>query len=97
LKEAVEAVRAHYGDLVDSIVLFGSRARGDHGPESDYDIAVFLKTLDRRCHEKDALFDIKRRLLEKTDESVTFVPLSRTDRRGTELRQYDIDHEAVLL
>lgn len=36
-------IRAHYGDAVDRIVLFGSRARGDADAESDYDIAVFLK------------------------------------------------------
>nr|WP_294548483.1 nucleotidyltransferase domain-containing protein [uncultured Rhodopila sp.] len=36
-------VDAVYGDGVDRVVLFGSRARGDWRPDSDYDIAVFLK------------------------------------------------------
>ena len=97
IRAAVDAVRAHYGDRVEAIVLFGSRARGDHGPESDYDVAVFLRDLDRRRREKDALFDIKWRLLEETGKSVNFVPLSHIDRSGTQLLQYDIDHEGVQL
>jgi uncharacterized protein len=38
----VAAVRAHYGERVKDIVLFGSRARGDHKPDSDADVAVIL-------------------------------------------------------
>src|SRR3712207_7722889 len=34
-----------YGDRLERVVLFGSRARGDAGEASDYDIAVFLKDL----------------------------------------------------
>lgn len=34
-----------YGDRVERVVLFGSRARGDAHPDSDYDIAVFLKNI----------------------------------------------------
>jgi uncharacterized protein len=41
------AVTARYGDRVERIVLFGSRARGDQRPDSDYDIAVFLNDLLR--------------------------------------------------
>ncbi len=40
-----DALRAMYGDNIDRIVLFGSRARGDAREDSDYDVAVFLKTL----------------------------------------------------
>lgn len=37
------AIDAAYGDRVERVVLFGSRARGDHRADSDYDVAVFLK------------------------------------------------------
>lgn len=30
-----------YGDTIERVVLFGSRARGDFHAESDYDVAVF--------------------------------------------------------
>lgn len=33
----------HYGDRISRLVLFGSRARGDSSPDSDYDILVVLK------------------------------------------------------
>ena len=32
-----------YGDRLERAVLFGSRARGDSRPDSDYDIAVFIR------------------------------------------------------
>jgi len=37
------ALAEHYGERLDSVILFGSRACGDAGGDSDYDIAVFLK------------------------------------------------------
>ena len=33
-----------YGDRLERVVLFGSRARGDARVNSDYDVAVFLKS-----------------------------------------------------
>ena len=38
-----------YGDRIERVVLYGSRARGDAREDSDYDVAVFLHDLtDRR-------------------------------------------------
>ena len=37
-----------YGDRIERVVLFGSRARGDAREDSDYDVAVFLKRLADR-------------------------------------------------
>ncbi len=36
-----------YGDRLERVVLFGSRARGEFRPDSDYDIAVFIHDPDR--------------------------------------------------
>ena len=33
----------HYGTRLERLILFGSRARGDAGPESDWDVAVVLR------------------------------------------------------
>ena len=49
------ALDGMYGDRLDRVVLFGSRARGDARPESDYDVAVFLKDLPDRWQELDRL------------------------------------------
>lgn len=52
------AVFGLYGKRVERIVLFGSRARGEARPDSDYDIAVFLRDLPDRGREMDRLAEI---------------------------------------
>ncbi|MBI5012058.1 MAG: nucleotidyltransferase domain-containing protein, partial [Methylocystis sp.] len=37
------ALARTYGERLERAVLFGSRARGDARPDSDYDVAVFLR------------------------------------------------------
>lgn len=55
-----------YGALIDRVVLFGSRARGEERPDSDYDIAVFLKSLPDRWTELDRLADLRVSFLDET-------------------------------
>jgi predicted nucleotidyltransferase len=43
LSRCPAALDALYGDRLERVVLYGSRARGDERPDSDYDIAVFIK------------------------------------------------------
>ncbi len=40
------ALAEMYGDRLERVVLFGSRARGDAKPDSDYDVAVFLNGMN---------------------------------------------------
>jgi uncharacterized protein len=42
LRAFARSVEAAYGERLLGLYLFGSRARGDHSPESDADIAVVL-------------------------------------------------------
>ncbi|HEX2257586.1 MAG TPA: nucleotidyltransferase domain-containing protein [Afifellaceae bacterium] len=46
LKRFAADLRRHYGDRLKGLYLFGSRARGDHEPFSDADVAVVLADED---------------------------------------------------
>jgi predicted nucleotidyltransferase len=55
LAEFRAALSEMYGDRLERVVLYGSRARGDAGADSDYDVAVFLKDLSDRWTEADRI------------------------------------------
>jgi|SRR5579863_9874350 len=55
-----KALDAMYGNRIERVVLFGSRARGDAHPGSDYDLAVFLRDMEDRGTEMDRLADLRR-------------------------------------
>ena len=55
-----------YGDRIERVVLFGSRARGDAHETSDYDIAVFLKDLTDRWREFHRVADLRTESLADT-------------------------------
>jgi predicted nucleotidyltransferase len=63
-----------YGARLERAVLYGSRARGDAGPDSDYDIAVFLRDMPDRWEEMKRLADISTALLEETGEFIHAMP-----------------------
>jgi predicted nucleotidyltransferase len=55
-----------YGDKIDRVILFGSRARGDANDESDYDVAVFLKNIADHASERLRLADLRVRFIDDT-------------------------------
>ena len=67
LKRLRCALNELYGDRIERVVLFGSRARGDANEESDYDVAVFLNDLTDRWRELDRLTDLRADFLEDAD------------------------------
>ena len=56
----VKAALVHaYGDRLAALYVFGSRARGDHRPDSDLDLAVILRNAPSSlAHAADALLDV---------------------------------------
>ena len=73
LKEMCIKLSETYGATLDSIVLYGSYARGEETPESDVDIAVILKVGNtEEMHDKmvDIVVDYEsaiKKLLEKNE------------------------------
>jgi hypothetical protein len=51
-------VAAYFHDRLSAITLFGSRARGDAQPGSDYDVAVFLKNARNLRQDGQILSDL---------------------------------------
>ena len=47
-----------YGDRIERVVLYGSRARSDGHDESDYDVAIFLNGFHDRWQEMDRIVPV---------------------------------------
>ncbi len=85
-----------YGTRLERVVLFGSRARGDARPDSDYDVAVFLKDLHAFGKEAGAIATIEADILSDTGAVINAMPLqagSHCNRTGLmqELRRDGLD------
>ena len=63
-----------YGERLERVVLYGSRARGDAGAESDYDVAVFLKDLSDRWAEADRIAVAVTNILNETGVVIHAMP-----------------------
>ncbi len=63
-----------YGARLERVVLYGSRARGDARPDSDYDVAVFLLDMPDRALELDRLADLATDILYDAGVVVHAVP-----------------------
>ena len=68
------AVTEIYGDRVERVVLFGSRARGDAKPDSDYDVAVFLRDMSEWGQEIARLAEVETDILYDTGALIKAMP-----------------------
>ena len=95
LKRFRSALAEIYGDRIDQIVLFGSRARGDATPESDYDVAVFLKALPDRWSELDRMADLRVRFLDETGAFFDAKPYASASYREGSPLMHEIRHDGL--
>jgi predicted nucleotidyltransferase len=68
------ALNAAFGDRIERVILYGSRARSDARSDSDYDVAVFLRGFVDRWPEVDRLVVIETDLLDDTGAFVHAMP-----------------------
>ncbi len=68
------ALAKAYGNRIERVVLYGSRADGHAGPDSDYDIAIFLRPEFDLGRELFKLADLSIALLEETGELIHAMP-----------------------
>ena len=69
-----QALGRLYGNRLERVVLYGSRARGDARPDSDYNVAVFLRDMDDRGEELWRLADLSSSLVDETGDVVHAMP-----------------------
>ncbi len=79
LRRFRRAVGEIYGDRLQRVVLFGSRARGDARPESDYDVAVFLRDMGDLWDELRPLGVITTDILIDTGAVISAKPFRASD------------------
>ena len=68
------ALHAAYGEGLERVVLFGSRARGDARPDSDFDVAVFLKDFEGFGREAARIAVIETDILYDTGAVINALP-----------------------
>jgi predicted nucleotidyltransferase len=68
------AVAEAYGNRLERVVLYGSRARGDHRPDSDYDIAVFIYDPGTLWAEAGRLAELEDEILLDTGTVINAMP-----------------------
>lgn len=84
-----------YGDRLERVVLFGSRARGDAHADSDYDVAVFLKDLTDRWGEGRRLSVIETDILAETGAFIHSVPYRAGSYRQRTPLMHEIRREGI--
>lgn len=98
LTEVKQRLTALYGTRLKRAVLFGSRARGDHRKNSDYDIAVFLIDYDYSMGEVFRLAEVSWDLQVDTGAIVSFKPFpSNKARTRQSLLSREVERDGVQL
>ena len=75
LRELVEGLKELYGDNLSRVILYGSKARGDAGHDSDIDVLVVLKRMGLRYDEIDKITKISAPICLKNDLLISIFPI----------------------
>ena len=89
------ALDAIYGSRIERLVLFGSRARGDARPDSDYDVAVFLKDMNDRWAEADRIAWVASDILAETGDVIHAMPYRAGSYRERSPLMHDLRRDGV--
>ena len=47
-----QSLQEHFPELIEDIIIFGSKARGDAGPDSDVDVLIVLREGGRQTQQE---------------------------------------------
>ena len=97
LRSFCDALAELYGPVLDRVVLFGSRARGDARPDSDYDVAVFLKDIPNRRAEWDRLAHLRLRFLDAGGPFFEAIPFRASDYDARTPLMHEIRQDGLAL
>lgn len=82
VRRVAEELRDLYGKRLRSVVLFGSRARGDAHPESDIDVLVVLDRVESPWQELRRMDDVLWRHSFEHDTVIAAIPMAEAELRN---------------
>ncbi len=97
LNQFTQQLKAQLGDHLQQLVLFGSRARGDHMPDSDYDFLAVLDEISPGLDE--TIYELGGEFLYQHCAVVSVIPVTREeyDRRIYNPLFMNIRKEGIVL
>ena len=75
LKRFIAELKGIYRGRIERVVLFGSRARGDAQPDSDYDVVVFLRGFNEFNREAATIARLETDILFDTGAVINAIPM----------------------
>jgi predicted nucleotidyltransferase len=97
LQRLSAALQELYGVKLERVILFGSSARGDARPDSDYDVAVFLRDYPDRWAEFDRVADVTMTILEETGAFIHAMPYRASQYHERSPLMHEIRREGLEL
>jgi uncharacterized protein len=84
-----------YGNRLERVVLYGSHARGNARPDSDYDTAVLLNEPESSCKESGRLAEVETGILYETGVVINAFPFPAGAYRECTLLMHEVRREGL--